>query len=131
MSTRMALGPLKRVGSEIKQSFLIELFWWSRYPKYKKAFLGNGNRCLLAPRHFERDIALSLIPAFLHNLSLSFFPSNHLQTPGRLKVGDGGTSLNLDEEFAIGIGSACLVLSDVDRGLAMPLEEPCSTQHEI
>ena len=115
MSTRMALGPPKRVGSEIKQSFLIELFWWSRYSKYKKTFLGNGNGCLLAPRHFERDIALSLIPAFLLNFSLSFFPSNHLQTPGRLKVGDGGTSLNLDEEFAVGIGSACPVLSDDER----------------
>ena len=67
------------------------------------------------PRHFERDIALSLIPAFLLNLSLSIFPSNHLQTSERLKVGDRGTSLHLDEELAIGIRSAYPLLSDVER----------------
>jgi hypothetical protein len=113
MSTRMALGPPKRVVSEIEQSFLIELFWWSQYSKYEKAFLGNGNRCLLEARHFERDIALSLIPAFLLNLSLSFFPLNNLPKPGRLKVGDGGTPRPM-------VGKPKLDIPDLFPGTALP-----------
>lgn len=84
---------------------------------------GNGNRCLLAPRHFERDIALSLIPAFLLNFFLSFFPSNDLPKPGRLKVGDGETPRPMvrkpkvdTPDLFLGAASPALSLSLLEEG---------------